>query len=670
MKCPNCGFEATAGKKFCGKCGTKLDSGETNNTTLKTEIVQSAGLVHWNVLPGQLAIKIDEQDLANYSGVKGFVIQEGTKAIFFADGVLAGELPGGKYTFKELGAETKQEKKGVANSVRRFGARIASFFTGKSYEILSRASSIVIVILRDSEFPLIFTEKDMPTAGIRSEIAIYARAKITNIIQFYKNLLIDQKFVSFEKLAANIQPAVRTILEDCVKGIDPETISSNAQMREEVFKKLQESISNIYSFISIEQILSLTAANTELERLRTMREELYISEKELVELTRRNDFLNRLNAESNRQLLAEAQSEADFAVAMNKIDEQNLLTEDEKAKFANMLYWQRKLREAQTADEGNAALNKLEQNGLLREEELATLKTDIEQRRKLKDLTDGQTLAMLTMQNEMALDAQKLKWEIEVGNKRLENELNKKRMTDTYSDERRKTEMELEKEELNNSLDALRRIRELNREDEDYTHRRKMEEITAAREHERAIKLEEQKHEEEMRKLLQNMSAEQIIAANPDVSPEVAAAFAEKFKSQNAQAQIEMANKYSEELRQIMSENSTQQQATIQQMMQLMGQMFGAQSASKDSAIAEAKREAADIRKDANEHQDRMADVMKTQATAAFGAAGKILSSSTRNSVNNSNNYNNRKTASGTCPNCGAEIEEGSSFCGECGSSL
>ena len=82
-------------------------------------------------------------------------------------------------------------------------------------------------------------------------------------------------------------------------------------MREEVFKKLQESISNIYSYISIEQILSLTAANTELERLRTMREELYISEKELVELTRRNDFLNRLNAESNRQLLAEAQSEAE-----------------------------------------------------------------------------------------------------------------------------------------------------------------------------------------------------------------------------------------------------------------------------------------------------------------------------------------------------------------------
>ena len=664
--CPNCGNIVTPGKKFCGKCGAKIEATETNNEVNQIalkEIIQSAGFIHWNILPGQLAVKIDDQDLTNCSGVKGFVIQDGTKAIFFADGALVGELPGGKYTFKDLGAETKQQQKGLTNSVRRFGARIASFFTGRSYEILSRASSIVIVIIRDTDFPLIFIEKDMPTAGIRSEVSIHALAKISNIIQFYQTLLLDQKFVSFEKLASKLQPAIRTILEDCVNGIDPESISTNTQMREIVLAKLKQAISNIYSFISIEQILSFTANNVELERLRTMCEELYISEKELVELTRRNDFLNRLNAETNRQLLTEAQTAADFTAAMNKIDEQNQLTEDEKAKFADMLFWQRKLREAQSADEGNAALNKLEQNGLLREEEISTLKADIEQRRKLKDLTDGQNLAMLTMQNEMALDAQKLQWEIEVGNKRLENELNTRRAKDSYTDERRRAEMELEKEELENSMNALRQIRELNREEEDHAHRLKMEEENAAREYERAIKTDEQKHEEEMRRMLQNLSAEQIIAINPNVSPEVAAAFAEKFKNQSAQEQIELVNKHSEEIRQIMTDNSTQQQATLQQLMQMMEKMFGAQNANKESAVAEARREAADIRKDANEHQDRMTEMLKTQTTAAFNAAGKILSSGNKITGNNSV----KKTI---CPNCGAEIENGASFCSDCGNSL
>ena len=170
-----------------------------------------------------------------------------------------------------------------------------------------------------------------------------------------------------------------------------------------------------------------------------MREELYISEKELVELSKRNDFLNRLNDEKNQQLLHDAQTQSDFTAAMNKIDEQNELTADEKAKFADMLYWQRKLREAQNADEGNAALNKLEQNGLLREEEISTLKADIEQRKNLKNLTDGQALAMLTLQNNIALDQQKLQWEIETGNRRVQNALDRERMQAAYDDERRLT---------------------------------------------------------------------------------------------------------------------------------------------------------------------------------------------------------------------------------------
>lgn len=275
--------------------------------------------------------------------------------------------------------------------------------------------------------------------------------------------------------------------------------------------QLKTSVSDIYPYISLERIIRLTATNTELDELRRMREELYISEKELVELSKRNDFLNRLNDEKNQQFLHDAQTQADFTAAMNKIDEQNELTADEKAKFADMLYWQRKLREAQNADEGNAALNKLEQNGLLREEEISTLKADIEQRKNLKNLTDGQALAMLTLQNNIALDQQKLQWEMEIGNRRVQNALDRERMQAAYDDERRRTEIALDREEQESQLELLKQAQAIRQEREDAEHKRKMEEEAAARSHEITLTQMEQKHQEEMRRMFQNMSAEQIM---------------------------------------------------------------------------------------------------------------------------------------------------------------
>ena len=662
LVCSKCGSPITPGKKFCGKCGTPVSAdsqaavkaapGQNEN-----DLTVSSGFIHWNILPGQIALKIDEADIAHYNNVQGFVVQDGLKAVFFADGVLAGELGAGKYPFKDLGVTEVQ-------GVKRFFLRIAAFFSEKARAALQSATTLSIILMREGEFPLIFVEKDIPTKALRSDVALHVTAKISNIIQFYKNQLLDQKFVSVEKLSSSLETAVRTLLEEKLSTVEAEEIPSNTKLREELLSQLKTSVSDIYSYISLERIIRLTATNTELDELRRMREELYISEKELVELSKRNDFLNRLNDEKNQQLLHDAQTQADFTAAMNKIDEQNELTADEKAKFADMLYWQRKLREAQNADEGNAVLNKLEQNGLLREEEISTLKADIEQRKNLKNLTDGQALAMLTLQNNIALDQQKLQWEIETGNRRVQNALDRERMQAAYDDERRRAEIQLDREEQESQLELLKQAQAIRQEREDAEHKRKMEEEAAARSHEITLTEMEQKHQEEMRRMFQNMSAEQIMAANPDITPEAAAALAEKFKSENSAEQIALMKEHKDEITRLMGDQQKQQAETMNQMMKMMENMFSAQNARKDAEIDA-------IRKDANEHQDRMENIIKTQATAAYGAAGKIFAPAAKQVVNNNNSTARKDMPQGnTCPNCGAELEEGASFCGECGASV
>ena len=660
LVCSKCGSPITPGKKFCGKCGSPVSAdsqaaAKAGKGQDENDLTVSSGFIHWNILPGQIALKIDEADIAHYNNVQGFVVQDGLKAVFFADGVLAGELGAGKYPFKDLGVTEVQ-------GVKRFFLRIAAFFSEKTRAALQSATTLSLILMREGEFPLIFVEKDISTKALRSDVALHVTSKISNIIQFYKNQLLDQKFVSVEKLSSSLETAVRTLLEEKLSTVEAEEIPSNSKLREELLSQLKTSVSDIYPYISLERIIRLTATNTELDELRRMREELYISEKELVELSKRNDFLNRLNDEKNQQLLHDAQTQSDFTAAMNKIDEQNELTADEKAKFADMLYWQRKLREAQNADEGNAALNKLEQNGLLREEEISTLKADIEQRKNLKNLTDGQALAMLTLQNNIALDQQKLQWEIETGNRRVQNALDRERMQAAYDDERRRAEIALDREEQESQLELLKQAQAIRQEREDAEHKRKMEEEAAARSHEITLTQMEQKHQEEMRRMFQNMSAEQIMAANPDITPEAAAALAEKFKSENSAEQIALMKEHKDEITRLMGDQQKQQAETMNQMMKMMENMFSAQNARKDAEIDA-------IRKDANEHQDRMEKVITATSNAAYGAAGKIFAPAAKQTVNN-NNPSRKDLPQNLCPVCGAELEKGASFCGECGASV
>lgn len=631
--CPKCGNALKPGAKFCGKCGTKIDataaSGNMAPEGKNLERVGASGFIRWSMLPGQVAVKITETEIEACGKIKGIAIQDGTKALFFVNGKITAELGPGSYTFEDLKAGSAASSGSFAGWCARWVGRIAQFVTGN-------APAIAVVLVRDTEIPLVFNVEGTNTAGIRSTVAVHLLCKVSNINEFYRNLLLDRKFVSSVELQSALKTTVANQVNLAVANVAPNAVANNPALAQSLTTQLQATIGGVYSFIAVTRIVQLTADNKAIEELRRMAEELYVSEQELVQLQKRNDFLNRLQSVKNEQTLTEGKSGADFEAKKLEIYKQMALTKDEQDKFDQMLAAEKQLREARTQEQIDAAMHEYEKSGMVREQELDRLRHQGE----MADLRDSQEEELAKVQGDLA----------------------RQRMSDAYADERRvkdaafqderrRAELDLDKQEQQNQLDMLRQAQAIRMEREDAEHRRQLEteklKIDA--------KLENQR-------IYAGMSVEQIMAANPDISPEAAKALAQKFSSDNK-----------DELLKAREADMARQSAQQMEMMRMMQQMAMAGMGVKQDHQAElmaAKQSELDrVRDDSNRHEDRILGSVQSTVTAA-GAAFSGKAQSMSRPVRKEVPSEGTSSAAAKCPKCGADLEPGASFCGECGAAL
>lgn len=629
LTCPVCGKEIRSGARFCSSCGADLQNLPSENlpTNSDTLLSVNSDYMQWNILPGQIAVRIDESDMNASSGVKGIVIQPGVKAFIVADGKIVGELEAGNYKFESL-------LSAKSSLFQKFKSYIKKLFANRG-NIIEGARFVSVVLLRGIDFPLVCSYKGLRCKDISVDASLHFICRITNIIKFYESLLVDRKSVTYNSFSAFLSEDVRSIVNRCIDKQYANLKDSDALVKE-LYPLLDSALQSVYPFLDVQRIVSFSTLNEDMERINKLQDELFVSENELEQLTKRNDFIARLNSENYRHELDKAESEADFLSLMEKIDEKKLLTEDEREKFASLLASQRRLRNAKTEDEEAAILSDIRKNNILRDSEIAELEHIVAHKSELQGLADAQIIAKATLENKIESGKLELRYETEVENQRLANNIRRKEAEDRYQEDKRQRQIQLEKEEGLSQLELLRQAQAIRIERGEAEHKRKLEEMKASSD-----------AELERNKLYAGMSVEQIMAINPNISEAAAAALAEKFKSENSEEKFKMAMSQKDEMRSFMESQ-----------MSLMRDMIVENNSARKDMLKAKDDEIARVRADSNSHESRYAHVMETTVQAVSGVTeGKKKQSSNSKDVI-------------VCPACGAANSEEAAFCIECGESL
>ena len=392
------------------------------------------GRAIWSIQPGQIARKISERELEEIEKLKGVIVQEGCQAIIFANGELVATLSAGAYQFfksveeekaalkaavekaeKELDEKERKAREqrrqqeptfrdlGIVGEIGRAGRWVSRLIFGKKKDekkeniekrkidyarILSQATqapilSVYIVSERhitmtfagstEADGHLAFTPYTIPTKIVDVNVGVSLQLRINDIHQFATNYLADKNIATTMQFEQMLAPSIENTLRQMLRNLDyeasglPEPVQNNLKVR------IQQTINEQLFGIQCERVLQITDSSADFERFRAVERELYCSEQELGFLQRTGEFRNRLAQETNRQAIDKATSEEELRYALQQLNRDQLLHDDEMEQFVLLLNAQKRLREAKSQEEEYEALIDIKKSRLVKDDEMAAL---------------------------------------------------------------------------------------------------------------------------------------------------------------------------------------------------------------------------------------------------------------------------------------------------------
>ena len=634
------------------------------------------GRTIWNIQPGEIARKISERELDEIEKLKGIIVQEGCTAIIFANGELVSTLSAGAYlfyksleeeqaaikaavekaekdmaeaekrerdrkrqaqpTFRELGivgevgrgfswlgriifGEKKGEQKEKAKkrqlNYARLLARITQSPIMSVYIVSNRFITLTFGGAMNEEDELAFQPYTIPMDMHDVQIGVSLQMSVNDIHTFATNYLADRNSVTTRELQQMLNGTVETLLRQELRNQNYDQSGFTVDMVNALKEHIRQTINQQVYGIECTQVLNITDNNKDFERFRQVERQLYNTEKELDYMHRTGEFRNRMEVEANAQQIASAKNAEELRHALQNINMDQLLHDDELDQFVHMLESQKRIREAKTEEEEFEALEDLRKNRLVKQEEMEVLEDELAHKRiPREEITE-----IMRIQSQQNIDAARLKAEWALDDSRTDHDWERedleRRRNWGIEDEERERQWMQEEKEYNRQRDRktqeddydfkqLMRQREMDKEDHLLARNEKLEDDRLAYERNRQEKmdddqLEANRHQRQMDKLQQMaqmqaqidqqkyqheetvatiQSNEQINRDNLFANMTDEQIRAAQLSHLSAETQVAMANAYNgAKEAEALRKTAAEKEAMMQQMLQMQQQNSNAQ---------------------------------------------------------------------------------------------
>lgn len=660
--------------------------------------------IQWLVPSGVIARYISPADFESLGNASGLYIPRGVTALIYADGMEIARLTEGTYDFvskKDIDRLLNQKAThGLLGKIERGCYALLHAITGRkvsdtiqdSSEDLSslhtmddvikhlRPDSAISAYLKiDSPFDIILGSgiqndgcaEAMPLQIICKHLTVNAAITLSLTISdfdaFRSHYLISRQICTVRDIAHDILPVAKFALSQCLRdthvteyGIDPDTMENiNSTLSQGIY----------LPGISLVRVVEVTCDNEGIERLRHVAEEIYLSEQELSYAIRTNDFRNRLATVENDRKISEAKSALDLHTALNEINRDKALNDDELEEFYMLLSRKKTIREATNAAEAEKALTEIERNRLIDADSLDDLRSEIARRRTAASHDSARAELSNTIELEDAMQRHVADSEIrkaDTETELLKAKLTQEGMMDDYTDNRVRRriadELEAEKARDEHKLSKLERLAEITRKQQ-----------AEWSEQERQKTILEHSHEENLadkniriQMIRSGMTAEQILAEQGAMLDAAAQSELAKSLSNARVAEAEKQMLERQRLEAIERERNQREDRDfiIEKMQQQSNSMLDTMT--KMMEITSATRAAGEqtLRDQVKHEQNRNDETYRTVLNHE-----EKLHDATVNAIRASQGTPEATSVRIICPKCHNHVEQ-SRFCKSCGAEL